>query len=80
VDIEGEKIVVPSLVSFLSTYKPVFYISLHRCFLEEPVINQIIDILFSVYGKCYQFSHNGEKTLVDKDFVQSNKLNCLVFE
>ena len=80
-DIEGgEKIVVPSLVNFLNTYKPVFYISLHRCFLKESDIDQIIDILFNIYDKCYYFSDNGEKKLIDKNFVQTEKLNCLVFE
>lgn len=80
-DIEGgEKIVVPSLVDFLNTYKPVFYISLHRCFLRESDINDIIDILFKIYDKCYHFSENGEKKLIDKKFIQMKKLNSLVFE
>ena len=80
-DIEGgEKIVVPSLVNFLNTYKPVFYISLHRCFLKKSDINQIIDILFNIYDKCYHFSDNGEKNLVDKNFVQTKELNCFEFE
>ena len=80
-DIEGgEKIVVPSMVNFLNTYKPIFYISLHRCFLKEHDINQIIDILFNIYDKCYYFSKNGEKKLIDKKIIQTKKLNCLVFE
>ena len=80
-DIEGgEKIVVPSLVNFLNTYKPVFYISLHRCFLTDTDINKIIDILFNIYDKCYDFNNNGEKILIDKDFIQSKKLTCIVFE
>jgi len=80
-DIEGgEKIVVPSLVNFLNTYKPIFYISLHRCFLKESDINQIIDILFNIYGKCYYFSNNGAKKLIDKKVIQTKKLNSLVFE
>ena len=71
-DIEGgEKIVVPSLVNFLTTYKPVFYISLHRCFLRESDIKQIIDILFNIYDKCYYFS-NGVKELIDKNFIHFN--------
>ena len=79
-DIEGgEKIVVPSLVNFLNTYKPVFYISLHRCFLRESDIKQIIDILFNIYDKRYYFS-NGVKELIDKNFIQTEKLQCLVFE
>ena len=80
-DIEGgEKIVIPSLVNFLNTYKPIFYISLHRCFLKESDINQIIDILFNIYDKCYYFSNNGTKKLIDKNYIQTNKLNSLVFE
>ena len=77
---EGEKIVVPSLVNFLNTYKPVFYISLHRCFLKKCDIDEIIDILFNIYDKCYYFSNNGEKQLVDKEFIQTKNIDCLVFE
>jgi len=80
-DIEGgEKIVVPSLVKFLNTYKPVFYISLHRCFLKESDINQIIDILFDIYDKCFCFTDYGKKKLIDKTFIKTKKINCLVFE
>ena len=80
-DIEGgEKVVIPSLVKFLKTYKPVFYISLHRCFLKESHIEEILDILFNIYEKCYYFSLQGEKITVDKNFVQTKKLNALVFE
>ena len=80
-DIEGgEKIVVPSLVNFLNKHKPVFYISLHRSFLKESDIDKLIDILFNIYNKCYYFSDNGEKKLIDKNFIKSQKLNCLVFE
>jgi len=80
-DIEGgEKIVVPSLVNFLNTYNPIFYISLHRCFLKESDIEHIIDILFNIYDKCYYFTNNGVKELVDKNYIQTNKLCSLVFE
>jgi FkbM family methyltransferase len=80
-DIEGgEKIVVPSLVNFLNKYKPVFYISIHRCFLKESDIDQILDIFFDIYDKCYYVSDNGEKNLIDKNFIQTMKLNSLVFE
>jgi len=80
-DIEGgEKIVVPALVNFLKKYKPNFYISLHRCFLRPSDIEEIIDILFGVYDKCYVFSCNGEKRLVDKNIIQNESLGCLVFE
>ena len=80
-DIEGgEKIVVPSLVNFLKKYKPIFYISLHRCFLREFEIEQLIDVLFGIYNKCYFFSSSGEKKLVDKKYIQKNSLTSLVFE
>jgi len=80
-DIEGGgKIVVPALVNFLNKYKPVFYISLHRCFLRESEIEKIIDILFDVYDKCYQFSKSGKKKLVDKNYIQTKNLYGLVFE
>ena len=80
-DIEGgEKIVVPSLINFLKTHKPVFYISLHRCFLRPIEIEEIIDILFEIYNTCYFFNCNGVKKLVDKKFIQLNGLTSLVFE
>ena len=80
-DIEGgEKIVVPSLVNFLEKYKPIFYISLHRCFLRPNEIEEIIDILFKIYDKCYFFSPNGKKKLVNKNFIQRKNLTSLVFE
>lgn len=80
-DIEGgEKIVVPALVNFLNKYKPVFYISLHRCFLRPIDITKIVDILFNIYDKCYYFTDKGTKTLVDKDNINNKNLCCLVFE
>jgi len=80
-DIEGgEKIVVPALINFLKKHKPNFYISLHRCFLRASEIENIIDILFGIYDKCYVFSNSGEKKLVDKEFIQNKGINCLVFE
>lgn len=80
-DIEGgEKIVVPSLVNFLNKYKPVFYISLHRCFLRETEVEEIVDILFDIYDKCYYFSINGEKKITDKKYIKQEGLCSLVFE
>jgi FkbM family methyltransferase len=80
-DIEGgEKIVVPSLVNFLNKHKPIFYISLHRCYLRNSEIEEIIDILFKIYDKCYVFSPSGNKELVDKKFIQEKNLTSLVFE
>jgi FkbM family methyltransferase len=80
-DIEGgEKIVVPALVNFLNKYKPVFYVSLHRCFLRESDIEKIVDTLFDVYDKCYYFTNNGEKKVTNKIDIQTKKLCCLVFE
>ncbi len=80
-DIEGgEKIVVPALINFLNKYKPVFYISLHRCFLRETEINKIINDLFSIYDKCYLFTENGNKILINKKYILEKNISCLVFE
>lgn len=80
-DIEGgEKIVVPSLINFLNKYKPIFYISLHRCFLKETDINLIINILFNIYDKCYSFNGDGVKIIVNKNIIKSKNLTSLVFE
>jgi FkbM family methyltransferase len=80
-DIEGgEKIVVPALVPFFKKYKPVFYISLHRCYLRPKEVEDIIDILFGIYERCYVFDNYGNKKLVDKKYIQDNDLCCLVYE
>ena len=80
-DIEGgEKLVIPALKTFLKIHMPVFYISLHRCFLREREIIDIINILFEIYQNCYIFSKIGDKISVDKQYIQDNKLCCLVFE
>jgi len=80
-DIEGgEKIVIPSIIDFLKKYKPVFYISLHYCFLRKSEIQEIIDILFNIYDKCYFFNDNGVKKQVDKKKVEEKSLKSLVFE
>jgi FkbM family methyltransferase len=51
-DIEGgEILVVPYLETFLKKYKPVFYISLHYCYLRIDDIIVILDVLFGVYDK-----------------------------
>ena len=80
-DIEGgEIIVVPHLQNFLQIHKPVFYISLHYCFLKEDDIELIVDILFNIYKKCFYFTENGEKILINKHEVIKKKKNSLVFE
>ena len=80
-DIEGgEKIVVPAISGLLKKYKPPFFISLHRCFLNESEIEKIIDILFGIYNLCFYFTDDGEKVLTDKKFIQKNNLLSLVFE
>ena len=80
-DIEGgEKIVVPAMADFLRAFKPVFYISLHRCFLKSSDVDEIIDILFEIYDKCYVFSNTGEKLEVNKETVKIRKIEGIVFE
>lgn len=81
IDIEGgEKIVIPSIEPFLKQHKPVFYISLHRVFLDDHNINIILDILFSIYNNCYSFSSNILKEKVTKESIQERNLTSLVFE
>lgn len=80
-DIEGgEIIVVPHLKHFLKKYKPTFYISLHYVFVKESDIKIVIDILFEIYEKCFIFDSTGNKILVDKISVLTNKNTSLVFE
>ena len=81
-DIEGgEIIVVPHLKNFLQEFKPVLYISLHYFFLKISDIEIILDILFEIYGKCFEFDcDNGNKILVDKDTILTLKKTTLVFE
>ena len=80
-DIEGgELILIPYLKNFLQTYKPVFYISLHYVFLKDSDIIVLIDILFEIYDNCFLFDNEGNKKLVDKSLVLSEKYASLVFE
>ena len=80
-DIEGgEKIVVPALYNLLSEYKPPLYISLPWCFLDEIEIHSILDLLFTIYNKCYIMDSKGNKTYVDKDVIKKNKTEAIVFE
>ena len=81
-DIEGgEKIVLPSIQNFLKKYKPNFYISLHRVFLQDNDIVNMLDILFDIYENCYHFSENNKlRQKVNKEIVQERKLTTLVFE
>jgi len=81
IDIEGgEKILIPALENFLKKHKPKLFISLHRCFLKDNDIKNIVNILFNIYDKCFFFNYSGNKTLVTKFIVNNNKLNTLVFE
>lgn len=81
-DIEGgEKIVIPSMQNFLKKYKPNFFISLHRVFLEENDINIILNILFNIYDNCYHFlSKNNSREKVTKEIIQKEGLTSLIFE
>jgi FkbM family methyltransferase len=80
-DIEGgELIVIPHLQHFLRQHKPIFYISLHYCFLKLEHIIMILDILFNIYGTCYVFDVTGTKQEVTKEVVLTLKLKSLVFE
>jgi len=80
-DIEGgELIVVPYLVNFLKNFKPVFYISLHYCYLKMSDIKLIVDILFDIYEYCFHFECSGKKVLVTKKQVINYKISTLVFE
>jgi len=81
-DIEGgEKIVIPSILNFLKKYKPNFYISLHRVFLNNNDIESIINDLFDIYTNCYYYSSNDcSREKVTKDIIQKQGYNTLVFE
>ena len=80
-DIEGgEIILIPALQTFLKKHKPVFYISLHYCFLRDEDIQKILNILFKIYDNCYYFNKNGWKKPVDKKIIKAKKIDSLVFE
>lgn len=81
IDIEGgEIIVIPAIEIFLQKYKPVLFISLHYCFLEDKYIYTILDILFKIYDKCFHFNCIGKKIPIDINNAKNNKLTSLVFE
>lgn len=80
-DIEGgEIIVVPHIKKFLKKYKPVFYISLHYCFLKKSDIEIILNHLFEIYEKCYYFNDIGEKHEIKKKFILKKNITTIVFE
>lgn len=80
-DIEGgEFIVIPYLQSFLKEYHPVFYISLHRGYLLNSQINDLLDMLFNIYNTCFYYDGTGNREQVSKEAVQTRKLSELVFE
>jgi FkbM family methyltransferase len=70
-DIEGgEIILIPAMQTFLDTYKPVLYISLHRVFLRETDINEILDILFDIYEYCYFIDDENNKIKINMKTIQ----------
>lgn len=80
-DIEGgEKILVPAMQSFLETYKPPFYISLHRVFLRESDINEILDILFDIYEHCYFIDDENNKIKINLKVIKKFQLTTVIFE
>jgi FkbM family methyltransferase len=80
-DIEGgEIIVVPFIIDFLRKYKPSFYISLHRMFVPDKDIDEIVEQLFTIYTKCFVFDRSGNKIEVTKQEVLNRKIPAIVFE
>lgn len=80
-DIEGgEKIVIPAIKDFLRINKPIFYISLHDCFLRPKEVEDTLTHLFDVYDYCYVFLISGEKVKVSKEEVKRFGFKNLVFE
>jgi FkbM family methyltransferase len=80
-DIEGgEIVVIPAISHFLRTYKPTFYISLHRVFLKESDINYILGILFNIYNHCYYIDSNNNKIKIDMKTIQMYNLTSMIFE
>lgn len=76
-DIEGgEYLVIPALKDFLTTHKVPLYISLHFCFLLNKQIEEILDILFSIYAKCTTV----EFVDIDKATIIAEKQCSLVFQ
>ena len=79
-DIEGgEYIVLPAMKDFLQTYKPNFYLSLHFVYLLDFQINEILDILFEIYNKCYTIMEEKEIEITRIEITQE-KIEHLVFE
>lgn len=80
-DIEGgELIVVPAIQHILKQSKPIFYISLHFCFLKMEHIITILDILFDIYDDCYYFNNDGSKYRIEKSLIIADKITSIVFE
>jgi len=80
-DIEGgEIILIPAMQTFLETYKPTIYISLHRVFLRESDINEILDILFDIYEHCYFIDDENNKIKINLKVIKKFQLTAVIFE
>ena len=79
IDIEGgELILIPAMRSFLKYIKPILYISIHWCFLEENEIMIILDILFDIYNNGY-FYNNKKMRKITQNEIYYEKLNDILF-
>jgi FkbM family methyltransferase len=80
-DIEGgEIILIPAMQTFLDMYKPNLYISLHRVFLRESDINEILDILFDIYEHCYFIDDENNKIKINLKVIKKFQLTSVIFE
>lgn len=80
-DIEGgEIILIPAMQTFLDTYKPNLYISLHRVFLRESDINYLLRILFDIYEHCYYIDDDNNKIKINMKIIKKFELTTVIFE
>ncbi len=76
IDIEGgEKIVIPSIKSFLQSHRPTLYLSVHWVYLTEQELLSIFDLLSAIYPVIY------DDTLlhrVSRERFQREKITSIV--
>lgn len=79
IDIEGgELYAIPAMKHFLEKNKPNLQLSIHFVFLLEEQIKDILNVLFKIYDKCYDFSNEKKEITLEK--ILSKKIHTFIFE
>ena len=80
IDIEGgEFFLIPQMANFLKYIKPVLYISIHWCFLNEQDVDLVINTLFEIYCNCYACENKRNFKLINLEDIKNRRITDLLF-